>query len=111
MNDPDVVKELDHWIEETLVGEVFRALLHRARDEIVRLRAHYPVVANHYIEQARTETLEEAARACEGVRGLHTRVDSLDSAFQAGINSAIATIRALKEKDDDERARRDRGAE
>lgn len=88
MNDPDVVKELDHWIEETLVGEVFRALLHRARDEIVRLRAHYPVVANHYIEQARIEALEEAAQVCEG---------PYTTGSTGGTLKAIAdAIRALK---------------
>lgn len=81
MSDPDVVKELDHWIEETLVGEVFRSLLYRARDEIVALKRECAALAavceeredtRHSLwraKQARAEALEEAAQICEAHKG------------------------------------------
>lgn len=84
MTERDVVKELDHWIEETLIGEVFRSLLHRAHDEIVALREAMPGLAEHYIRQARAEAVEEAAR--------------LVDEWAADGAEIVAAIRALKDQ-------------
>ena len=85
----DVVAELDRWLAVyDFAGLIDVAVMQRARDEIVALRAFQVRV----FADVRAEVLEEAAHECgEEAKGS-------SEGFRDGCETCAAAIRALKDK-------------
>ena len=94
---PDIVAELDRWLDMIPMRGDDRGTLRRARDEIVALRAERDVITRlvppggarftaSYVDAARAEALEEAAQVCEEV-----------GIYSSSVAECIVRIRARKE--------------
>ena len=77
MRDPDIVADIDAWLEHNSLANPYRQMVSRARDEIVALRKERDGIARRvhtggalftadFVAAARAEALEQAARVADG---------------------------------------------